>query len=536
MALTVPLRRPPEWTTFDVSDGDLEFIVNTLMEREIPLTTREMALALLVERLERARREEARAAEVQEAAYRPAEAYVVGARLLFPAMGGARGQVVEVRPGSNPAFEPFDVIGVAMEPDGARREFAARLAGHALNEVPPAEAQPAWRTDPEAVFERHGPAIEARLHERLARESEIVRIAGRWFPRALIADIHSGHLNLAEAVLDVAEGGPLPTTSLLEHVELPPSVDPLLAAFSLDYAMQEDERFDEVGPAGQVLWFLRRLEPPEVLYAPPRLVLNDPAHDRARLTPELQRLEGALDDEFGPAPEPGPAAGDVDEAVVPLLFPHWRVGTLPLSSTLQPFFPTAYESPRIRFILVDGHSGETFPCWVARSERYVTGLEAWYRKYEVPAGGLVRVRRGQAQGEVVVEAVDRRRRNDWIRTVSIGDSGQIGFSMLKQPVGCAYDDRMIVGLADAVALDEAWLRGEQRRLNVERLVAHVFRELAKLNPQSAVHAQSLYSGVNVLRRMSPGPIFAELVSRPYYAHVGDDYWRLDDTASPEGGA
>lgn len=535
MLSTAPLRRPPDWTAFDVSDDDLEFIVNTLMEREIPLTTREMAHALLVERIARARREQARAAEAEETVYRPAEAYAVGARLSFPALGEARGEVIEVRPGSNPAFEPFEVIAVAMHPDGARREFAARLTEHALNQAPPPELEPDWQSDPEAVLERHGPLIEARLHERLARQSEIVRIAGRWFPRALIADIHSGHLNLAEAVLDVAEGGPLPTSALLEHVELPPSVDPLLAAFSLDYAMQEDERFDEVGPAGQVLWFLRRLEPPEVLYAPPRLVLADPPHERARLTPELCRLEAALDDEFGPPPDAPSAAEDIEEAVVPLLFPHWRVGTLPLSSTLQPLFPTAYESPRIRFILVDGHSGETFPCWVARTERYVTGLEAWYRRYEVPAGGLVRVRRGPAQGQVTVEAVDRRRRNDWIRTVAIDDDGQIGFSMLKQPVGCAYDDRMIVGLVDPAALDEAWLRGEQRRQSPERLVAHIFRELSKLNPQSAVHAQALYSGVNVLRRMSPAPIFAELVSRPYYAHVGDDYWRLDDGAQPEAG-
>jgi hypothetical protein len=36
--------------------------------------------------------------------------------------------------------------------------------------------------------------------------------------------------------------------------------------------------------------------------------------------------------------------------------------------------------------------------------------------------------------------------------------------------------------------------------------------------------------------MSPAPIFAELVSRPYYVHVGDDYWRLDDGALPEGGS
>jgi hypothetical protein len=326
--------------------------------------------------------------------------------------------------------------------------------------------------------------------------------------------------------LDVAGGGPLPTRDLLAHVELPPSVDPLLAEFSLDYALQEDERFDEVGPAGQVLWYLKRLEPPDVLYPPPRLAYTELPHDRHVLTAELLRLEEELDDEFSPLQA---AEQPREEVVLPLLFPHWRVGTLPLNSSLRPLFPTAYEAPRIRFILVDGHSGEEFPGWVVRNERYVSGLEAWYQKYDVPAGGLIRVRRGRAAGQAIVEVVDRRRRNDWIRTVSISE-GQIGFTMLKQPVGTSYDDRMIVGLVDPVTLDEAWLRGEQQRMPIEKLVGFAFRELAKLNPQSAVHAQALYSGVNVIRRVPPAPIFAELVIRPQYVHVGDLYWRLNETA------
>jgi hypothetical protein len=58
-------------------------------------------------------------------------------------------------------------------------------------------------------------------------------------------------------------------------------------------------------------------------------------------------------------------------------------------------------------------------------------------------------------------------------------------------------------------------------------VADVFRELAKLNPQSAVHAKTLYAAVNVARRSPPGPIFTELATQPYYALVGDAYWRFD---------
>lgn len=521
-------RYATSWTEFEVTDEDLDFIYNLLMDREIPLSTEDMALALLERRLQQAGQEVEAAPQPQRLTYRPADEYHEGDILVFPKLGHRVGTVVAVRPGENPEIGAFDVITVEFKGDSRRREFAARLADHPLNQQPGAQSEPEPLDAPSALLQRHGKTIQACLEARLGQKDDIVRIAGRWFPRALLADISPGHLNLAEAVLDVAGGGPLPTSALLEHIDLPPTVDPLLAAFSLDYALQEDDRFDEVGPAGQVLWHLRRLEPPEVLNPPPRLEYSEPPHNRALLTPELLRLERELDDEFSPLESPSPAE---DEVVLATLFPHWRVGALPLSARLRPLFPTAYEAPRIRFILVDGHSGERFPGWVVRKERYVIGLQQWYRRYEVPAGGLVRVRKGEKPGEVIVEAVGRRRRNDWIRTVSISPDNQIGFTMLKQPVGTAYDDRMIVGVLDPAALDEAWLKGEQRRLPVDRLVAHVFRELAKLNPQSAVHAQGLYSGVNVLRRMAPAPIFVELVSRPCYVHVGDLYWRFDDTAS-----
>jgi hypothetical protein len=308
---------------------------------------------------------------------------------------------------------------------------------------------------------------------------------------------------------------------------MPPGLDPLLAQFSLDYALQTDERFDEVGPAGQVLWYLRRLEPPEVLYTPPRLEPARFSAERGGLTEPLQQLERDLDDELSPLESPD---GDPEAVTLPLLFCHWRVGTLPLSSRLRPLFPTAYEAPRIRFILVDGHSGEKFPGWVVREPRYVHGLEQWYRRHEVPVGGLVRVRKGQAPGEVVVETIDRRRRNDWIRTIRLDADGHIGFSMLKQPVGAAFDELMVIGLADPKALDQAWLQGGERHMPIERLVAQVFRDLAKLNPQSAVHAQALYSAVNVIQRLPPAPIFRELMTRTYYAHVGDLYWRFDESA------
>jgi hypothetical protein len=70
--------------------------------------------------------------------------------------------------------------------------------------------------------------------------------------------------------------------------------------FSLDLALQEDLRFDEVGPAGEVLWHLHRLEPPEVLEAPVYLRYKEIEHDRDLLTDDMLDLERELDDELSP--------------------------------------------------------------------------------------------------------------------------------------------------------------------------------------------------------------------------------------------
>ena len=506
---------------FTIEEGDLDYLYNLLLEEETPLTTDEMAQAIIRRRIEREAEADKRR-EQGAAVYLPKETYALGQMLMFPALQLAAGTVVGVRPGRNPDHGEFDVIAVDFGHGRPAREFAARFADHKLNEpVRPAGEEV---KSPEALFAEYGREIGEKLEARLKANADIVRIAGRWFPRALLATIHIGHLNLAEAVLDMAGGGPLPVEALLKEVGLAANINPRLQAFSLNFALQEDPRFDEVGPAGQVLWYLRRLEPPEVVFPPRRLENAAPAYDRSKLTPTLAALEKEIEDELSPAVS---EALPADEVEVMVTFPHRRVGTLPLSPRLEPLFPTAYESPRIRFILVDGDTGEKFPGWVVRAGRYVFGLDEWYKKYEFPVGGQLTVRRGEDAGEVVVKASRRRPVREWVRTAAPGPDGRLTFSMQKRPIGVTYDDLTIVAVDNLAAVDEVWLKSQA--IPFERLVADVFRELAKLNPQSAVHAKTLHAAVNVARRSPPGPIFAELVSRPWYVHVGDAYWRFDQS-------
>ncbi|MEX0787780.1 MAG: hypothetical protein WD040_03175, partial [Anaerolineales bacterium] len=192
----------PDWENFILSDDDLHFITNLLLEREVPLTTAEMAGALLGEWRSRPAAAVS-AAEDHALAYRPAESFAVGSAVRFPHLGQRRGVVIGSRRGENPGLSAFDVIQVEFEDDGPPREFAASLAEHRLNIVPTPAAPPDPTEGPDEALARMEKKLEPHLHQALSNAPDLVRIAGRWFPKALLAEIHDGHLNLAEAVLDV---------------------------------------------------------------------------------------------------------------------------------------------------------------------------------------------------------------------------------------------------------------------------------------------------------------------------------------------
>jgi hypothetical protein len=369
---------------------------------------------------------------------------------------------------------------------------------------------------PEELFSRYGRPVAEKLARKLEESSDIVRLAGKWFPRSLIADVNIGHLNLAEAVLDMNGGGPLPTESLLKDIGLPTDINRHLQIFSLNYALQKDERFDEVGPAGEVLWFLRRLEPPEVLYPPPRLMAVDAPHDRSRLDAALLRIEREIDDELSAIPAPDEP---YDEITFVLTYPHRRVGSVPLSPRIARLFPTG-RTHRIRFMFEDARSGQRWPGWVVREHAYAFGLDTWYEANEVPAGAYVQLRRSDEPGVVIIDLEGRRPKREWVRVAHIKER-RVTFEMLKRQVACDYDELMMMTVDDIAAIDEAWLRAEGRDLS--DLIGDLFPELAKLSPQGTVHAKSLYAAINCVRRIAPGPLFAAWAAHPAVRVVGDGY-------------
>ena len=511
------------WSTIQITPQDIENLHTTLFERETPLTARDLSIVLVEARL---RSERAISDSKQKASgkmYLPKESFKVGEDLVIPSLGWKHGSVTAVRPGSNPALSGFDVLTITLE-DGSERMFAARLEDHPLNAAP-AETPQADDLNPTLILSEVGESIEKKIDAAFSADKDLVKIAGRWFPRAMLIDVSQGQLNLVEAVLDMAAGEPLPTVALMKDIELPAGVNPKLAEFSLNRALQEDNRFDEVGPAGQVLWCLRRLEPDYVREVPPALRYEPIPYERSTLDEAMKNLESQLDDELTPVEENAPHV-EVISMNITLIYPHLRAGTLPMSPRARSLFPTAYKSPRVRFTLVDGKSKQRIPAWVVREHGYVYGLREWYKAHQLIPGSLVQVRRGEKPGEVIVDAKVQRSSKDWVRTVMIGTDGGFVFAMLKQAITAEFNDRMTIHVPDFKALDPLW----EKHRSFKDLVVLVLRELSKSNPQGHVHAQELYAGVNLLRRVPPGPLFALLAGNPIFKHVGDLHYRLGEEA------
>jgi hypothetical protein len=528
---------PAYWgETFVIDEGDLETISTLFLEEETPLSSDELALGII---RRRTRQEELALQRMlsKGTLYQPQKHYEIGQEVVFPGLGFAVGTVRAERAGNNPEYGAFKVITVEFEGGKRTRDFAAELTvPHRLGAEGAEEGAPAagegGLLGAEELLKLYGAGVREKLETRLRALPDFVRLAGKWFLRSLLVDVNPGHLNIAEAILDVNGGGPLPTEALLRDLDLPAGVNRNLQVFSLNYAMQHDARFDEVGPSGEVQWFLRRLEPQEVLVTPRWLSAPAEAVDRTRLNADELALVRELEDEWesDDLAAPAPAEVDPNGVTVTLTFPHRAAGTLPLTPRLARIFPTARVAPRVRLTLIDAQNGERIPAWVVRAPRYVYGLGDLYRKYEIPAGAAVLVRPGDEPGTVLIDLGVRRPKREWLRVVRVGGH-QLNFEMQKRQVGVAYDELMMLWVDDVPSLEPVFRAVDDQRKPLARVIAEVFPELAKLSAQSTVHARTLYSAVNLVRRSPVAPIIATLHGDPAYIAVGGNYWRFDEFAS-----
>jgi hypothetical protein len=513
------------WQNLDIGQSDLDFVTNYLFELESPLTTDEILKALIDQRLlvEKQALEEKRTKG--KLVYTPKDNYQTGDELTFPQFAWQHGKVTSVRAGINPDISSFSVLEVLMD-SGETKSIASNLDEHKLNTTVFPVVDETLNAG--AIIEKHQDSLRRNLEEALSVDDNLVKIARHWFPRALLVDVNIGHLNLAEAVLDMAGGGPLSTRSLLEQIELPTDSNAKLTEFSFNLAMQEDGRFDEVGPSGEVLWFLKRLEPADVQSTPVYLKYNRPAAEFAELSDEMSALKRELADELSSDDSP---AKPETEVSISLIYPHWRAGTLPLSARIRKIIPTAYESPRVKFEFCDENTGKYTSAWVVRASGYVYGLRDWYLSQGVIPGSMITIRKGTKPGTVMVRVDNHKPTREWMRTILVGADGGVVLALLKQSIATTYDERMVVMVPDTEAIDRLW--NQTGKAQLETVIRNMTVELGKLNPQGHVHLQELYAVVNVLRRCPPEQIYSILTNDPAYTHVGDLYFRLNDSINEE---
>jgi hypothetical protein len=518
-------QNPSYWTTqFQLTPDDVEFLQEFLQARERPVVETDLVHGLVEARF---RREDQRIRKelARGKVYQPKDAYDIGQEIVFPALDFTVGAVTAKRAGRNPEHGDFEVITVKFDSGGGRYYASSLKTPHKMNRVEGADglSQEDIITADEIV-ERHGREIRTRLHQALldVPGRPFVNQGRYWALRSMLADVHIGILNIAEAAIDV-RGSPLATIDILPQLDLPQEVPPALAAFSVDLAMSQDDRFVDVGVDGRD-WYLERLMPEETISIPRRLQHVAEPYDRSVLNVPLLQLEWELDDEWSEGGATSVSIAKMPRVDVALLYPHRRSGTLPLTERTSSFFQ-AREGKRSMFTFVDGRWGKRFPGWVIPEGRYVCGLSQWYEEHGLPVGGWVVIERTDNPMEVVVDLKPHRLKREWVRMARV-EGHQLRFQLQKQAVSVDYDDAMVVAEADAQAIDDLRRRLYREAPSVATLVNDIAPQLMGLSTQGTVHVKTIYSAVNMLRRTAPGPIFAAMVANPRFQAVGSSEFAM----------
>ena len=510
---------PEYWHSFALSPTDVEFLRTVLLDAERPLATSELAQVLVAERIRR-EESELRAELSRGTIYQPKKHFALGDKVLFPQLEYRLGEVIDLRAGQNPEYGEFDVITVEFGGGRRQRSFAAGLtAQHKLNADAPDVLQAGPAIDVQDVVNGSARDLPAKLAVALRDDDSFAVFEDRWLPRDLLTEIHVGHLNIAEAVIEMNQTA-LDTVTLMKELDLPKDASADVNAFSLQAALAADERFDQVGAGDERRWYLRRLEPIEALSIPELLRYEPVEYDPDVLTPDLEQLAFQLDDEWSDTIEQVDERKAAQTATVVLTFPHAVPGSLPLNRRTRPLFPTGH-GERTMVMLVDGRWGNRFPGWVNRKGRYVAGLQAWTEKHKLPAGALLTLER-RPDGDIVVDYKPKRMRREWMRWAQNDEEGRFDIQLRKQEIACEYDEQIVIGAEKAEDLMR--YRAQFESTSLRDLVFEIFSDLAGLS--GSVNAKTVYSAVNVVRRVTPEPVFAALAADERLERLPDSNFRL----------
>jgi hypothetical protein len=527
------------WQDFELAEGELEYLSELLIEEESPLSVEGLAQRLMARRVteEKAVWDDRKAKGL---IYQPREAYAQGDRLVFSALGDAAGVVVAVRPGRHPEYSPFDVIQVRMEGDGELSEFAASLSHpHALNFIAVDEDEDLAPDDLPALssklLERYGECVIPVLLERLRESPEFVSFGEEWFLRGFLLPTQEGHLNLAEAVLDLA-GGFASSEEMLDVLEMPKESGRAVQLFSLNHALATDEqgRFKFAGTDGRIEWCLPRVaetKPLRFEKGPSEINVN-------HVLDEVVEIVG----EGAPTSAPGAAVQRWSHV---LTFYDWYWGHLPYDKGARDLLvrPLLEGQRCTRLQLRLGKDGEIFPVVLYYASDREMGwwgsaeLRAFFERQEiVPGATIVIERTAKSDSEGLYEIDYHRAPATKLEMLDYEESGQPVFRRIA--VRCEVNEEMSLPRSRFSALETLKLLDEGEARVARSLLAAAFQRVGEkmLRGLGIVYRASfndLLVATNI-ERPHPGTILRGIFEQEaypcFYLDV-DGYYAYDPSRS-----
>jgi len=186
-----------------------------------------------------------------------------------------------------------------------------------------------------------------------------------------------------------------------------------------------------------------------------------------------------------------------------------------------------FAHPRLRFYLQDATSHEKIAAYAVKDGNYIAGLAKWFNARKLSPGAYITLKRTNDPLTLLIDYQPQRERGLWVR-VARGINGQLTFAQERRPVSHKYDEEMLILIGDPLGLEAAALRAREQR-SLGALLEEIFPELAKLSGGGRVHAKTLYSAVNLVRRAGPRAVLSALTESSAFSSVGGGYFVLNET-------
>lgn len=439
--------------------------------------------------------------------YQPRDSYSEGDNLVFSALGDVVGTVVAVRPGRHPDYAPFDVIQVRMEGSGETREFAANLgAPHALNFFQVGQEADIDLGDLAGVSatlsESYGQYVKPVLVRGLRESPEFADFGEEWFLKGFMLPMEEGHLNLAEAVLDLAAGFST-AQQILEVLEMPPETAHAVQVFSLNHALSSDtqSRFRYAGTKTRMEWCLPRVADSRPL----RFEQGPMSISRDH---QLDLLVEIITDESAPPN----GRGETHEWSHVLTFYDWYWGHLPYDQVAMKLLPQPFledqASGRVRlrpasgedqFSVVIHYPSEGHLGWWGSAE-----LRGFFEAKELAPGATIVVRRTPAsETEGVYEVDYLPGPATRMEMLDYDESRQPVFRRLS--LKCAVDEEMALPRSRFSALEALRFLDESERRVTPLLLKTAFQRVG----------EKMLRGLGIVYRASFADLFvATNIERP----------------------